>query len=345
MRVTIKQIASELGISHSTVSRVLNNKENALISEATRDRVVEMATRMGYRPSRFAQGLRGDSTQLVGIFVPEGRDYFFQDVVANMRRIVEANEYEVLPLVSTHDILRSWQRLLRWDLDGIFVFDYMFYVERLREALLHHAGHIPAVVGLFSHETRLKEFVAVTFEEAMVALVDHLYGQRCRRLGYVGPAGSFIPGEERYAVCKARAEGYGMQFEPIGISLEGDLCEAARVRVLSYVAEHPGPSGPDLPDAIFCQNDEIAFGAYRALSELGVDIPNRVCLAGCDDIPYVKYLPVPLTSITLPVKEVCSEAWHILQDRIANPDAAPRHAAYSAKLQLRASTQRATTSG
>lgn len=78
VRVTIKQIAEELGIFHSTVSRVLNDKQTALISEATRLRITATAQTMGYRPSRIAQALQGKGTQLIGVFVPDTEDYFFR---------------------------------------------------------------------------------------------------------------------------------------------------------------------------------------------------------------------------------------------------------------------------
>ena len=89
------------------------------------------------------------------------------------------------------------------------------------------------------------------------------------------------------------------------------LREAFRKRV-----EHPAvnnsiflvrqiAAGNRLPDALFCQNDEIALGAYRALRENGSGIPGEIALAGCDDLPFDPYLDTPLTSLRLPVAEVC----------------------------------------
>src|SRR5215216_3779054 len=80
MRITIKEIARELGLSHSNVSRVLNEKQSALVSEPTRRRIMETADRMGYRPSRLAQALQGSATRLIGLFLPAGRDHFFNQV-------------------------------------------------------------------------------------------------------------------------------------------------------------------------------------------------------------------------------------------------------------------------
>src|SRR5580692_7745258 len=100
LRVTIKKIAQDLGISHSTVSRVLNDKQSTLISDATRERIMEAASRLGYRPSRIAQALQGKSTQLIGVFVPDSDDQFFQTVIKNMRQTLEESEYELMVFVS-----------------------------------------------------------------------------------------------------------------------------------------------------------------------------------------------------------------------------------------------------
>ncbi len=93
MRITIKKIAQELGISHSTVSRVLNDKHSNLVSDATRERIVEAANRMGYRPNRIAQALQGKSTQLIGVLVPDSDDYFFQTVIRHLRHTLEESDY------------------------------------------------------------------------------------------------------------------------------------------------------------------------------------------------------------------------------------------------------------
>src|SRR5580704_16188006 len=113
MRVTIKKIAQELGISHSTVSRVLNDKQSNLVSEATRERITAAAMRLGYRPSRIAQALQGRSTQLIGVFVPDTDDQFFQAVIKGLRHTLEESGYELMVFESAPNQIKSkWHRLL-----------------------------------------------------------------------------------------------------------------------------------------------------------------------------------------------------------------------------------------
>src|SRR2546425_1248385 len=108
---------------------------------------METATRMGYRPNRLAQALQGQTTRLIGILLPAGNDHFFREVETGLRALVEESGYELLPFVSADQQVRdSWHRLLRWDLDGVFVFDYLLYVDGLWEALVEHHGVIPPMI-------------------------------------------------------------------------------------------------------------------------------------------------------------------------------------------------------
>jgi LacI family transcriptional regulator len=337
VRITIKKIAQDLGISHSTVSRVLNDKHSNLISESTRERIMEAARRMGYRPNRIAQALQGKSTQLIGIFVPDTDDQFFQTVIKHLRRTLEECDYELMVFVSTpNQITATWHRLLQWDLDGVFVFDYLFYVDGLWEALTQHSGPIPPVVGLFSSKTQLKDYVTIDFRPALETLLAHLLEQGCRRFGYMAFPTSFHPSEQRYAVFSEFVTRHDLPHWDIPILYgQPSLMEAARQGMSAWIAE-----GQPLPDALFCQNDEIGLGAYRALYEAGIPVPDRIALAGCDDLPYISYLETPLTSLTLPVQEVCRQGWSLLQKRIADPESAAMQIVLEVGLSLRASCQK-----
>ncbi len=337
MRITIKKIAQELGISHSTVSRVLNDKQSGLVSQATRERIVEAAHRMGYRPSRIAQALQGQSTQLVGVFVPDTEDYFFQTVLKHLRHTLEESDYELMVFASApHQITAKWQRLLQWDLDGVFVFDYLFYVDGLWEAMTQHQGSIPPIVGLFSSQTQLKDYVTVDFGGALTGLLEHLAGQGCRRFGYMANPTSFVPGEQRYAVFSEFIQKKDLEQVDLPLPIgESTLMEAARQCLHAWLA-----AGHSLPEALFCQNDEIALGAYRALCEAGIRVPQQVLLAGCDDLPYMAYLETPLSTLSLPVAEVCRQGWRMMQQRMAEPEGEPLRVVLDVSLKLRDSTQK-----
>lgn len=337
MRVTIKQIAEELGISHSTVSRVLNDKKDTLVGDATRERVLQTAKRMGYRPNRIAQALQGKGTQLIGVFVPDTEDYFFQTVIRHLRHTLEESEYELMVFVSTPtQITDKWHRLLQWDLDGVFVFDYLFYVDGLWKALTQHAGVIPPIVGLFSSNTQIKDYVTVDFGPPIRALLERLGAQGCRRFGYMALESSFHPSEQRYTLFSQFVREHGFEQTDIPVLVgQSSLMEGARKGLASWLN-----TGRALPEALFCQNDEIALGAYRALRSAGIAIPDQIALAGCDDLPYISYLETPLTSLALPIQEVCRQGWSLMQTRIAEPNGGALQVVLDVHLRLRASCEK-----
>jgi LacI family transcriptional regulator len=336
MRVTIKQIAEELGINHSTVSRVLNDKQSHLVSAATRERTIQTADRMGYRPSRIAQALQGKKTNLIGVFLPDEEDEFLQEAVRSLRHTVEESGYELMIFASPPDrIAQNWHRLLQWDLDGAFVFDYMFYVDGLSEALTKHMGYVPPIVGLFSQKTQLADYVTVDFAPAVEALLTHLSQLGCRRYGYMALPTSFTPAEQRFHIYSSFVASHGFERIDMPLPPASTIMEAARECVATWIADKK-----PLPDALFCQNDEIAVGAYKGLHDAGIRVPADLMLAGCDNVPFVAYFETPLTTITLPVNDVCRTAWSILHNRLSHPEAAPTHVSFPAKLKLRESTSR-----
>lgn len=336
MRVTIKEIARELGLSHSTVSRVLNERQNAMVSDATRDRIVATAHNMGYRPNRIAQALKGDHSGLIGVFMPEGQEYFFNEVLFHLRRLIERDGHELIPFTcSDLQVESSWLKLLRWDLEGILVFDYLLFVDGLGQALMHHRGFVPPVVGLFNSRSQLEDFVAIDFNTAMNSLLNHLVDGGFQRIAYAAAPGSFQPAEQRFAIYSEFVQRLAMK--PIHIHIKGGttLCESARLSALNLVSNMP-----ELPDAIFCQNDEIALGVYRAFRERDVAVPGEVAIAGCDNIPFMAYLDQPLTTLTLPVQEACKIAWETLQHRISSPDKPHVKRLLEASLTIRSSSRR-----
>jgi DNA-binding LacI/PurR family transcriptional regulator len=313
---------------------VLNDKHSDLVSESTRERIVQAASQMGYRPSRIAQALQGKGTQLIGVLVPDSADYFFHDVVRHLRHTLDESGYELMVFPSAAQSTTSmWHRVLQWDLDGVFVFDYLFYVDGLWEALTQHRGVIPPVVGLFSSKSQLSDYVTVDFRPAVNRLLDHLLADGRRSYGYMSLASSFHPREQRYAVFSDFVLRHGLTQHDIPVTEGADsLMEGARAGLAAWIQ-----AGRSLPNALFCQNDEIALGASRALRDAGIAIPDQVALAGCDDLPYVAYLDTPLTSLSLPVRDACRHGWRLLQSRMSDQDGPPMRVSLDVDLKLRAS--------
>jgi LacI family transcriptional regulator len=93
-----------------------------------------------------------------------------------------------------------------------------------------------------------------------------------------------------------------------------------------------------LPDAIFCHNDDAAIAAYRALCDIGAQVPGDVALIGCDGIEDTEYLATPLTTIAQPYEDLTKYAWQFLKRRIDEPDASPQEVTLNAALVIRESS-------
>jgi DNA-binding LacI/PurR family transcriptional regulator len=93
------------------------------------------------------------------------------------------------------------------------------------------------------------------------------------------------------------------------------------------------------PEAIFCYNDQTAIGAYRALQEVGLNIPDDVALVGCDGIDMSQYMNPALTTIVQPFEEMCLMAWHFLQNRMNNSDIPRQEAILKCRLEVRGSSR------
>jgi len=277
---------------------------------------------------------------LIGLLLPAGRDHFFHVVESRLRGLVEGSGYELLPFVATGgQVSESWRRLLNWDLDGVFVFDYLLYIEGLWKALVEHKGTIPPMVGLFSSQPKIEDYVTFDFRPGMEALLEHFTAQGAKSIGYMAPTSSFQPDEQRYDAYLQYIGRKGLQAVGVPVQPDDNLCEGARRGIHAYL-----DNDNVLPEALFCQNDEIALGAYHGLHERGIVVPDSVLLAGCDDIPYVAYLERPLTTLSLPAAAACREAWQFLQKRMEDPSGPPMRSVLEAQLRVRASSTRSIPS-
>jgi len=105
-----------------------------------------------------------------------------------------------------------------------------------------------------------------------------------------------------------------------------------RANVHDYIAAH------GYPEAIFCHNDDMAIATYRALSDLGLRVPDDVALLGCDGVEDTAYFPSAISTIGQPFEEMCETAWRFLERRMAEPDAPPQQVILQPKLLWREST-------
>ncbi len=344
---TIQEIGRKLSLSHTTVSKVLNGRNDQFISDATRARVHQAASEMGYRPNKAARTLATGRTHQIALWVRHLYSAYDAQVVSSLLIEIEKSGYQA--------VIRSAQQLHRgesdasvtdtsesntsvldalWSVDGCIVFEAMsrwflpFYES-------DSAPHLPLVgmggASFNSPNLPNMDYVGIDLRRGVEAAMRHLLEIGCQRIAFVGP---YVrswdePRSGAYEAVLGNAK------LPLEIIHTGEITRAC---VRGAVRDHIAARGA--PDALLCFNDDVALGAYRAVRDLDLSVPGDVAIVGHDGIEDTEYLDTPITTLVQPVQEMCALAWQYLHARIENPNLAPQQTLLHSQLSLRASTQK-----
>jgi LacI family transcriptional regulator len=301
--VTIKDVAREAGVSVATVSRVWN--EAAFVSAETRQRVAEVATRLGYSPHGAARSLITRTTHALGVLLPDLYGEFFSEIIRGIDHTAQAAGYHIL-VSSSHeskDEIDAALRSMRGRVDGMIIMSPDLEARRTLHAL---QGSFPVV--LLNGGAEAKEFDTITIEnhEGAREMVRHLVARGHTRIAMIG-------GPERNYDAAERLRGYHTALTESGIEHEvslvvpGDFSELSGHSAVSQLLElEPRPT------AIFAANDSMAIGALSALREAGLRVPDDVAVAGFDDIPLARYMNPPLSTVHVDISQLGERAAALL---------------------------------
>lgn len=292
--VTIADLAAELGITKSTVSRALNGYPD--ISEATRERVRALAEANGYLASSAARNLKRGRRETIGVVLPVHSGTMSQPFLAEffdaVSRTLHASGYDLLTATarSREDVLVAHDRLIAArKVDGFIL--PRTEVRDARIALLREKG-VPFVThGRSAHQAHHAWF-DIDNVAAFQSAVAHLSRLGHRRIGFVG-------GPESFNFTSQRLEGYRSGMHEAGLSVDEDLVVSGLLDAPSGLQNGHrllGLAAP--PSAIICATDAVAVGVMRALRERGLRAGRDVAVIGYDDVPLAAFLDPPLTTFS-----------------------------------------------
>ena len=321
VRVNLRMLAEHLGLSQTTVSLVLNDSPSARsIPPETRQRVVEAAKQLNYRPNYFARSLRQSRSMSVGVLAPDLSEGYFTRVMSGVVEELTAAHY--FYFTACHDwnqelIARYPQMLVERAVDG-------FLLLNTPADLIE----VPSpVVAISAHSTSENVTnVVLDHVAAIRAALTHLYQLGHRRIALIRGPREIPDSEVRWeAIQQVAAE---MQ-----IALDTSLIVHIDAEAWS---PQPGqhPMAPEIGykpmkallektrdfTAVFCFNDIAAIGAIRALTDAGLSVPEDVSVMGFDDILSAAYATPSLTTIRQPLAEMGRQGARILLERIADHD-------------------------
>lgn len=334
---TIKRVADRAGVSIATVSRVFADPD--AVSAALRQRVQEAASALSYRPSRAARTLRVGTSQAVGVVIPDLENPFFTAVVRGIELVLQQAGYTLLLANSDEDTARERSILETLRAEGVAGI-VIVPINAARDAYREVLAPPLQVVAVDRSPTNLRvDLVTVHNVEGTRRGVEHLLALGHREVALLG-------GPSRHSTAKERERGYHDAMRAAGRAVRPELLHNADFR------ESGGYDGmkalmalPRRPTAVFVANNLMTLGAFRALHEAGIRIPDEVALVGFDDMPWATSLNPPLTAVNQPSQEIGSSAADLLLDRIARPDRSIRHLILETTLVVRASCGAAAHKG
>ncbi|HHV80827.1 TPA: LacI family transcriptional regulator [bacterium] len=288
-RVNIQEVAKEAGVSPSTVSRALNGFPG--ISEKTRERIVEIARKLNYRPNYRGQILTTQSTKNIGLLITDIANPFFPELVMGAEEYASKSGYTVL-LGNTSESEEKETNYLdffsRGPVDGIIISASRVSNEHI--IMLAEEG-LPIVVI-----NRILEHPKISYVSTDMEKGGYLATMHLLRLGHSKIA--FINGPKHSEVSQRRLEGYKKALKEAGIDYNSDLISFnVPVSESGYKEAIKLLCTGEAPTAIFTYNDVMAFGVIKAAKELGIKIPEELSVVGFDDIFFSSFTDPPLTTI------------------------------------------------
>ncbi|HET9913968.1 MAG TPA: LacI family DNA-binding transcriptional regulator [Anaerolineales bacterium] len=310
-RVTMSDVARQAKVSLMTVSRVINNKGD--VSSETRQRVLDVISTLGYRPSAIARSLATKETSTIGLVVPDVSNAFFAEVTQGVERLAYSKGYHVFLCNTEEDPQRELaviQSLEEKRVDGLILCSSRLPEEKLVEVM----SNLRAVVLVNRRLTRTAEdtFDSVSLDDERTgwAATNHLIKSGHKQIGFLaGPLASYSGA--------GRRKGYLAALQEAGINLEDDWMKHCQPSVEGGYEATRYLLG-DCPEltALFCFNDLVAVGALQACEELKRRVPEDLAIVGHDDIPVAALVSPTLTTCRVPRYELGARAVNALLERL-----------------------------
>ncbi|NVN00644.1 substrate-binding domain-containing protein [Arthrobacter sp. SDTb3-6] len=302
----IRDVAELAGVSVTTVSHVLNDTPHTRVSEETRARVRQAAKTLGYGPNRMAQALRTNRSGLIGLLSEEiattphagriilgaqnaAREHDLTLVIVNTERESNGNSHR-------DDV----QALLDRQVDAI-LYATMYHRQ---VPLPPNLKGLPAVLIDSTDQAGVVPAVVPDEVGGAVAAVTHLVEAGHTRIG-------FLNNDDDVPATHGRLAGYRQVLQAHGIPIDETLIASSPSETLpGYGRAREVLARDDRPTALFCYNDRMAMGAYRAAMELGLNIPHDLSIVGFDNQELIAANLFPgLTTVALPHYEM--GAWAV----------------------------------
>lgn len=312
MATTIKDIAKQAGVAHTTVSRALRG--SPLIADETSARIRTIAAELGYYPSMAARSLKTHRSQALGVIVSHIADPFFSEILQGIDDISQQSGYSLFIAAAQHDperekmIVRSMRE---HRVDGVILCSTPFSAEQSQQLLAHN---IPIVVINNQAAEDYRYSIYHDDVDGSRQVTRHLIELGHRRVGYLGNALSGRTTHERQSGFQLEMAAAGIPVRDVYIhQVNGGSAEDGLVGLAHYLQL------PERPTALVCYNDMLAVGVLKRLAEAGIRVPEQFSVTGFDNIVYSAFTTPALTTFDQPKRFIGAEAARLMLELLRAP--------------------------
>ncbi|MGQ0604152.1 MAG: LacI family DNA-binding transcriptional regulator [Anaerolineales bacterium] len=302
-QATISDVARAARVSVSTVSRVLNNKDD--VGAETKEKVRQAAKELRFSPSLAAKGMRSRTTHVIGLVLPEVTEPFELAVIQGVGSAIRGSGYDLLIYAADNPPLSrraSWEQehvaLLSSGLtDGNIVVTpaASTFPEKARIVVIDpkdEGANVPSIVA--------------TNRMGALAVMEYLVGLGHRRIGFIGGRSDALSAMRRFEGYKDGLTTAGLPYDPALVQ-SGDYTRQRGQEAARQLLSQPNP-----PTAIFAANDASAMGVMDIAQELGLRIPQSLSVVGFDNIPETMRVTPQLTTVDQSIQEMGALATRML---------------------------------
>ncbi|OQW77250.1 MAG: LacI family transcriptional regulator [Proteobacteria bacterium ST_bin13] len=329
MRVTIKDVSREAGVSIKTVSRVLNNEK--YVGAETRAKVAEVVARLNFRPNVAARSLAGRRSFQIALICDNPSPYYVYEMQSGIRDRCEQDGVRMI----AQPYARGSERLIdeieslveATQIDGLIltppVSDHPEVLELLARRGVRFVRVSPGT------QVELSPSTFIDNRAAAATMTAHLLRLGHKRIG-------FIAGDPGFATSAQRTKGYLDSLRSAGIAIDPALIRSGSYNFASGAREAEALlTAPEPPTAIFAASDDMAAGVLTVAHRMGLRVPGDLSVAGFDDTALAGYVWPPLTTIRQPTREMAHAAADLL---LSEADGAPERREIAHALVVREST-------
>lgn len=315
-RITIKDIAAKLGISHATVSRALSGHPN--VNSETRARVQAAAGALGYIPNSSARILRAGTSTLIGLIVPDVQNEVHAIFAKSIGECCAAHGYQMVLSNTEEDPdleLNNIRALAEVRCAGAVV----MLTNKPRRETLKLLKEFPIVQILRRHGILNSDWIGIDDRAAMALAANHLIELGHTRIGYIGGLIDVNTGIDRLAGYREALEQHGLPFDEAIVMTGSVRARFACDAVNQLLRKEPRPT------AIITAGARVMLGVMEGIEMLGLGVPADVSVVGYTDPPWLRGWGPGVTAVTAPFREIGLAAGQLLMQRMAERRTERRH--------------------